>query len=92
MNASSFVVKIPERFTFDTRREVLSQVGNVGSVSGKIVLDFTECRYIDSSALGAVLLIKQHLHNAQSLVLANCSGPVMETLKTVQFHKLFVIE
>ena len=89
---SNFTVKVPQKFTFASHREMaqpLQAVKATGTPS-EIFLDFIETSYLDSSALGMLLLWKDKNPDIK-LILKNCKGTVSEILKIANFHKLFTI-
>ena len=62
----------------------------IGSVS-KISVDMSELEYLDSSALGMLLMLRERAGGANaSIELVNISPPVGKILSTVKFDKLFV--
>ncbi|NLQ16539.1 STAS domain-containing protein [Marinomonas sp. M1K-6] len=56
------------------------------------VIDFVEVTYLDSSALGMLLLLRDHAGGERADIrLINVNGAVMDTLKAANFHRLFSI-
>ena len=80
------------RFDFTAHREfrqgyeqVLKQAGLKG-----VALDLSGVDYIDSSALGMLLLLKEDAERGRmQLSLINCSGSVRRVLDIANFGKLF---
>lgn len=59
----------------------------------EIVIDFSRVDYLDSSALGMLLLLREKAEAASKKVkLANISGAVKQVLEIANFGKLFTIE
>ncbi len=58
----------------------------------KVVVDFTTVDYIDSSALGMLLMLRERAGagNAQ-IELANCKPAVKDVLTMANFEKLFLM-
>ncbi|WP_029407417.1 STAS domain-containing protein [Thiomicrorhabdus sp. Milos-T2] len=55
-------------------------------------LDFSKTHYMDSSALGMLLLLReQTMGNKRKVKLINVSGTVLKILEVAQFKKLFTI-
>ena len=55
-------------------------------------IDMRDVEYMDSSALGMLLLLKERAEAAdRSVILAHCRKPVREILDVVNFGKLFQI-
>jgi len=63
----------------------------LGNVS-KVVLDMSELEYLDSSALGMLLMLRERAGGlASQIEIANCTPAVAKILGTVKFDKLFAI-
>jgi anti-anti-sigma factor len=59
----------------------------------EIVLDFNQVDYLDSSALGMLLLLREKAEAAGKKVkLAHLSGSVQQVIEIANFGKLFTIE
>lgn len=64
----------------------------LGSVS-KCVVDMEEVEYVDSSALGMLLMLRERAGSDSAAIdIVNCSPGVKNILKTANFDKLFNIE
>ena len=59
----------------------------------EIVVDFDQVPFLDSSALGMLLLLKERasLQN-KTLVLTHCHGNVQQVLEIACFNKMFTIQ
>lgn len=83
------------RFDFNSNRDFRKayEDGLKRHVTGPIEIDFHGVEYMDSSALGMLLLFKERAeeHN-RSIALINCQGSVREILDVVNFSKLFSIQ
>ncbi|MBL8376956.1 MAG: STAS domain-containing protein [Burkholderiales bacterium] len=87
-------VALKGRFDFTCHRgfkEAYEQALAAGGVS-EVVVDLREVDYLDSSALGMLLLLrdKGKAQNKQ-VSLANCAGTVRDVLKVANFDKLFTL-
>lgn len=90
----SCTLKLTGRFDFSAHRDFRHGYQPLLDDKGlrEIVLDFEEVEYVDSSALGMLLLLKEKAAAAgKSVVLANCSGFVMEVFQVVNFQQLFTM-
>jgi anti-anti-sigma factor len=59
---------------------------------GELVLDMGAVEYLDSSALGMLLLLRDRVTRARKAVaIENCQGTVREVLGIANFQKLFAI-
>jgi anti-anti-sigma factor len=57
-----------------------------------IEIDFNAVGYIDSSALGSLLLLRQRAEDAvKNITFMHCQPEVMKTLTMANFHRIFDI-
>jgi len=93
-DAGKAVVKLAGRFDFHTQREFRSACESL-AVDGDIravVVDFSGVDYLDSSALGMLLLLRDKLAEADKPVaLTGARGHVKQVLGVANFGKLFSI-
>lgn len=85
------VIKINGRFDFSCHsafREAYS-----GSPTGtEFVVDMAEASYMDSAALGMLLLLREHVQQQGGKVtITNCRGQTYDVLQIANFHRLFKI-
>ncbi|BFM49315.1 STAS domain-containing protein [Marinomonas sp. THO17] len=56
-------------------------------------IDFSNVSYLDSSALGMLLLLRDHAGGEKaSVILKKPNGAVLDILKIANFHRLFDIQ
>lgn len=82
------------RFDFNSNRDFRKayEDGLKRYATGGIELDFHGVDYMDSSALGMLLLFKERAEELdRSISLINCQESVREILDVVNFGKLFSI-
>ena len=87
-------VALTGRFDFNCHREFRSACdGALGHPdASNIEIDFRRVEYLDSSALGMLLQLRERAQAASRAVrLANCSGIVGDVLKVANFGKLFAM-
>ena len=59
----------------------------------ELELDFDQVKYIDSSAMGMLLLLKERAKGAsKSITLLNCRGSVAQVFELSNFRRLFTIK
>ena len=87
-------VSLAGRFDFNAHREFREAVDNAVSQSTKsITVDFEAVEYLDSSALGMLLMLRDKAKTAgRDVALVHCKGPVKQVLDIANFGKLFRIE
>jgi HptB-dependent secretion and biofilm anti anti-sigma factor len=58
----------------------------------EVEIDFAQVDYVDSSALGMLLMLKEKAQaSSKKVTLANCRGTVKQVLDIANFGKLFAI-
>jgi anti-anti-sigma factor len=93
-SAENLVIRLTGRFDFTTRQqfsvEIDSKLASTGS--GDIRVEMGGVDYIDSSALGMLLMLRDKAKKLnRNVVLANASGSVSRALSSAQFERLFPI-
>jgi len=82
------------RFDFSSHREFRNACDEALQTPEikEIEADFRRVDYLDSSALGMLLLLREKAQNANLKVsLTNCTGLVQQVLDVANFQKLFTI-
>ena len=88
------VVSLLGRFDFSAHRELRDSCGKLleSSEVRELNLDLGGVEYMDSSALGMLLLLKERADAASKRVaLQNCQGMVRQVLDIANFGKIFSI-
>ena len=88
------VIRLQGRFDFNAHREFREAseqaLGEAGAKELRV--DLAEVEYLDSSALGMLLMLRDKAKAAnKAVVLANCRGAVRQVLDIANFGKLFSI-
>jgi HptB-dependent secretion and biofilm anti anti-sigma factor len=89
----TITITVPKVFTFESNQTVISAVTEFVSEcesAEEIVLDFSNCVYIDSAALGAILILEDR-YTDKKIILSNCAEPVKEAFEISNFYKRFTI-
>jgi anti-anti-sigma factor len=82
------------RFDFSSHREFRNACDEALQAPEikEIEADFSRVDYLDSSALGMLLLLRERAHNANlTVALTNCTGLVQQVLDVANFQRLFAI-
>lgn len=82
------------RFDFNSHKKFrqISEEVLKGPEKGAIEVDLGRVEYMDSSALGMLLLFKERVERERrSVSLVNCGGAVKNILKIVNFDKVFKV-
>ncbi len=88
------VISISGRFDFNLHREFRLAYENLAGTVGKprYVVDLGGTEYLDSSALGMLLLLREYAGGDQSdITISNCRSEIKDILDISNFHKLFKI-
>lgn len=83
------------RFDFTSHRSFKQACDTAFSAEStkELVIDMQAVDYLDSSALGMLLLLRDKCRAASRPVsLVNCGGTVREVLKIANFDKLFTLQ
>lgn len=87
-------IKIPEMFSVDEvarfRDEAYSKLG---STPVKFELDFSGCRFLDSTGLGALVSVyKKCKENGGEMELHNLSSDILRIIKITRLDHVFTIK
>lgn len=88
------LLQLSGRFDFTTRSQFIAQADDAISraSSPEIGVDMSGVDYIDSSALGMLLMLRDKAKKLDKAVfLINPSGYVRQVIVTAQFDRLFAI-
>ena len=92
--ANSFDIKLTKSFDFESHREFRNAIKKIGEEKSKLVtIDFGAVEYIDSSALGMLMLARHEAeNNGCEIELYNLKeGHTKNVLNLVKFDKMFKI-
>ena len=86
-------IRLQGRFDFNTHRDFRAAVdSSLQESSSQIQVDLGAVDYLDSSALGMLLMLRDKARAASKTIgLVNCSGSVRQVLDIANFGKLFAI-
>lgn len=87
-------IKLQGRFDFDSHREFREAVeAAIAAVGTHISVDLGMVDYLDSSALGMLLMLRDKAKGAnRDVSLSNCKGSVKQVLDIANFSRLFRID
>lgn len=83
------------RFDFSAHRDFRGAYEPVLAAAEvrEVEIDFNSVDYLDSSALGMLLLLKERAGAAnKGITLSNCKGTVKQVLDIANFGKLFTMQ
>ncbi|MFD2166509.1 STAS domain-containing protein [Thalassotalea euphylliae] len=92
-NQRTVTLTIEDRFDFSLHQLFRDAYVNVEVAGAKFVLDLSRTSYMDSSALGMILLLRDHAEKLKgSVIIRHPSDSVAKILEIAQFHRLMAIE
>lgn len=89
---SELTIKIQGRFDFSAHQEFKEAYERATENEGYVV-DMEDATYLDSSALGMLLLLRDHAGGDDaSIKIVNCNPDVKKILTISNFEQLFTIQ
>jgi anti-anti-sigma factor len=90
--AKTVDIVVSGRFQFSDCEPFREAYRSVGDKGMNYRVDLSRTEYMDSSALGMLLLLKEHAGDASKVVLYHPSEAVQSILKVANFHQIFRVE
>ncbi len=85
-------IKVEKRFDFSQHQHFRDAYIEHTEEGTEFLLDLSQTDYMDSSALGMILLLKDHAENIGGKIVINKpSEAVNKILEIAQFHRLMTI-
>ncbi len=93
-DGSSLTISITGRFDFNLYKDFRDAYeGGLEKGNIKFIINLSQTEYMDSSALGMLLVLKERIGGGDSaVVLKNCNKEIKNILSISNFDKLFSIE
>ena len=86
-------IKISGRFDFSSHQDFRKAYESVSQPNLGFVIDMSSAEYLDSSALGMLLLMREHAGGDKADIrISNCRPQIKNILKVANFAKLFKVE
>jgi HptB-dependent secretion and biofilm anti anti-sigma factor len=91
-DGQELTIMIQGRFDFGAHQEFRNAYERVNSTPQRYIVDLKETTYLDSSALGMLLLLRDHAGGDSAQIrLLNCNSDVRKILAISNFEQLFRI-
>ncbi len=85
-------VRLGQRFDFNVHREFRDAYKQFSGSGVEFTVDLRNTEYMDSSALGMLLLLREHLGGERARInVVNCRDGIKKVMLISNFHKLFNI-
>jgi anti-anti-sigma factor len=92
-NGGELTVVVEGRFDFSAHQEFRDAYEKADSSVTQYVIDMSKASYLDSSALGMLLLLRDHAGGENANVrITRCNADVKKILTISNFEQLFTIE
>jgi anti-anti-sigma factor len=92
-DGKTLTIRISDRFDFTAHTALRAAYANAQPRFQSYVLDLRETNYMDSSALGMLLQLKEHAGGAKSAVhIKNAKPAIKEILSVANFQQLMTID
>ena len=85
-------IKVAGRFDFSTHQDFVQTYKGFPKGEKAYVVDLASAEYMDSSAMGMLLQLREYNRPGENVILANGNEAVTDVLKIANFGKLFSIE
>lgn len=91
-DGKSMTIKVNGRFDFHIHEAFRQAYQKLEKANSNYVVDMGSTEYMDSSALGMLLMLREYAGGDKSEVrIENCRDEIKEILNIANFHKLFSI-
>ena len=91
-NGQQVTINISGRFDFTTHEDFVTAYKAYPKGEKDYVVDLSGAEYMDSSAMGMLLQLREHSSKQpQSVILANGNDAIREILRIANFGKLFTV-
>ncbi|MBF0448228.1 MAG: STAS domain-containing protein [Magnetococcales bacterium] len=86
-----FILRIDtDKFNFSCHHSFRSSYKDIPPGTS-IKVDFSKVNYMDSSALGMLLLLREHLGKEKSVTFINCKESIRNIFAVANFQELFIL-
>ena len=90
-NGNTTRIHITERFDYSVHNEFRAAYKNVPKDT-QFIIDMNRATYLDSSALGMLLLLREHAGNeSEKISIVGCNPEIKKILEVSNFGSLFSI-
>jgi len=91
--SKQLLICVEDRFDFSLHKTFRDSYTQIEAKDINYILDLSDTQYMDSSALGMILLLKEYVDmHAGKLVIRKPNDTVNKILEIAQFHRLMTIE
>ena len=91
-DGNTITLHVDGRFDFSSHQAFIAAYKAYEQGAKQFVVDFKNTDYLDSSALGMLLQLREHNRSGAQVELVNGSDTVFEILRIANFDKLFKLD
>jgi len=92
-DSNELVINVQGRFDFSLHQDFRQAYEEAGTSPKIYTIDLNETTYLDSSALGMLLLLRDHAGgDTSNITIENCNDDVKKILTISNFEQLFTIK
>lgn len=92
-DGKNVTINIGERFDFSCHAGFRGAYSGVDPSQAKIIINFSQTQYIDSAALGMLLVLRERAGGDKAdIVLEECPPAVQQIMDVTRFERLFEIK
>ncbi len=88
---NTVTIQVTGRFDFATHRDFLNAYKDYPKGEKQFVVDLSGTEYMDSSAMGMLLQLREHGSKNRPVELVNGNEGIREILRIANFDKLFKV-
>jgi len=87
--ANKVTINVVGRFDFSAHEEFINAYRDHPKGDKVFAVDLSATEYMDSSAMGMLLQLREHADKGTKIALTNANDNIQEILKIANFDKLF---
>lgn len=91
-DAATVTIRVDGRFDFSTHQDFTRAYKAYPHGQHTYVVDLAGAEYMDSSAMGMLLQLREYANKSRPVVLHKANDGIREILRIANFDKLFQIE
>lgn len=86
-------ISVPSRFDITVHKDFGEAYKDKAASISKCIIDMADAEYMDSSALGMLLMLKERIAGTNGAVeIVNCSDAIKRILAMAHFDRLFSVQ
>jgi len=82
-------IKVSGRFDFSAHQDFVDAYRDTPKGEKSFVVDLSDTEYMDSSAMGMLLQLREHASKSSQIELDQANANIQEILRIANFDKLF---